>query len=78
MEELHVKIYKEYISAMRELADAQERVKEYFPTISFYPVEVPPDLTVKEKEVFHRLNQAYREYAEKYKIWRISKKINAL
>ena len=76
--DVHVKIYKEYLSAMKELADAQEKVKEYFPSISFYPVEEPPDLSAQDKEVFRRLNKAYREYAEKYKIWRISKKVNAL
>ncbi len=76
--DVHTKIYEEYISAMRKLADAQAKAKKFFPSIPLYPVEELPDSTFKDSEVLKQLNKAYKEYAVKYKIWRISKKLNAL
>ena len=76
--ELHNKIYEEYISALKELVDAQEKAKEFSPSIPLYPDGEPPDLTRNGRVLFHRLLKAYEIYAEKYKVWRISKKINAL
>ena len=76
--DIHNKIYEEYISALKELVDAQEKAKEFSPAIPLYPEGEPPDLTSSGKDIFHRLMKAYEVYAEKYKIWRISKKVNAL
>jgi hypothetical protein len=70
--ELYTKNYKAYISALKELADAQKTAREFFPSIPLYPVEQPPDLTLEGKAVFQRLITAYEVYAEKYKVWKNS------
>ena len=72
------KIYNEYISAMKELAEAQAKARELFPSIPLYPVDEPRDLTPSGKRVFQQLIKAYETYGKKYKIWRIYKKVNAL
>ena len=64
------KYYGEYISALKKLIDAQNKAREFFPSIPLKPTEEPPELTLNGRKVFHRLNKAYKVYAEKSRAWR--------
>jgi hypothetical protein len=72
--DLYKKNYNEYIEVLKELADSQKKAKDFFPSIPLYPVEEPPDLPLKGKEIFQQLIKAYGVYVEKYKVWRNSLK----
>jgi len=64
------KYYNEYISALKKLIDAQNRAREFFPSVHLRPLEEPPELTLKGRRVFQQLNKAYQIYSEKSKAWR--------
>jgi len=62
--------YYEYVSALKELVDAQKKAREYSSLFPHKPTEKPSELTVKGTKAFQRLNQAYEEYAKKCRAWR--------
>jgi hypothetical protein len=75
---LQGKIYKEYFSALEKLTETQNKAREYFPTISLYPLKAPPDLSAKGREIYEQLNKAYKEYADKSRAWRSFQKTYGL
>ena len=64
------KDYNEYISALKKLVEAQNKAREYGALFPLQPGEESPDLTLKGKKAFQRLNKAYEVYVKKYKAWR--------
>ncbi len=64
------KYYSQYVSALKKLIEAQNKAKEFCPSVALHPVEEHPELTSKGRRAFQRLDKAYKLYAEKSHEWR--------
>ena len=73
---LYTNDYDEYLSALEKLIETQKKeIGAFFP---LKPGQNSPELVMKGKEAFQRLNNVYGEYAKKYRAWKDSLKTRGL
>ncbi len=63
-------VYKDYLSASRQLANAQEKAKQYYTLFPLKSGQEAPELTREARRAFQRLSKAYVIYAKKYIAWK--------
>jgi flagellar hook-basal body complex protein FliE len=70
--------FDEYLTALKELNDAQNEAKEYGALLPLNSEEKVKDLPLAGKRAYQRLIKASEVYAKKYKAWKESMKAYGL
>jgi hypothetical protein len=71
-------VYREYLAALRDLAEAQNKAREFGALLPLKSKGKVRELPSDGKEAYQRLVQASEVYAIKYKAWRDSLKTYGL
>ena len=70
--------FDEYLSALKELNDAQNEAKEFGALLPLNSAENAKELPSAGKKAYQRLVKASEVYAKKYKAWKDSMKAYGL
>lgn len=70
--------FDEYLSALKELNDAQNEAKEFGALLPLNTAENASHLPAAGKKAYQRLIKASEVYAKKYKAWKESMKAYGL